>query len=260
VPWFASTVTIRLAATAPTAADLLFEVASLPAPDLSNPAVAEFAEQFALDVSAIDGDQRAAYFAATGDQAFAVVQRVYAADFVPRVRSVLGAVLGAEDWPELDPYTADSWALLESFMVAVARLRELEATTTELVRLRGARLHDCAVCKSRRSADAIEAGANGAAFDAVDNWLESDLPASIKAALALTDALIWTPYDVAESTVEAARTHLSEAQVIEVVLDVMRNAANKIAVALGADAATVTDGVELFTTDPDGVLTVVGVA
>jgi hypothetical protein len=37
---------------------------------------------------------------------------------------------------------------------------------------------------------------------------------------------------------------------------VARNAANKIAVALGADAAAVTDGVELFTTDTDGNLTV----
>ena len=37
-----------------------------------------------------------------------------------------------------------------------------------------------------------------------------------------------------------------------------RNAANKIAVALGADAAAVTDGVELFSTDADGNLTVVG--
>ena len=37
-----------------------------------------------------------------------------------------------------------------------------------------------------------------------------------------------------------------------------RNAANKIAVALGADAATVTVGVEMFSTDADGNLTIVG--
>ena len=39
------------------------------------------------------------------------------------------------------------------------------------------------------------------------------------------------------------------------VLDVVRNAANKIAVALGADAPEVTEGVQLFRTDADGVLT-----
>ena len=35
----------------------------------------------------------------------------------------------------------------------------------------------------------------------------------------------------------------------------IRNAANKIAVALRADAPEVTDGVQLFTTAPDGTLT-----
>ena len=43
----------------------------------------------------------------------------------------------------------------------------------------------------------------------------------------------------------------------EVVLDVIRNATNKIAVALGADDPEVTEGVQLFTTDADGVLTTV---
>ena len=241
-------------------ADVFDNVAALPAPDLSDPAVAEFAAQFALDVSSIDDQQRTSFFAATGDQAFAAVQRIYAADFAPRVRAVLNTVLGESDWPVAASYTDDSWALLEEFMVVVARLRGLDPTTTELVRLRGARLHDCAVCKSRRSQDAIAAGANDAVFAAVDDWAASDLPDQVKAALGLTDALIWTPYDVPAEVVAAARQHLDDEQVVEVVLDVMRNAANKIAVSLGADAATVTDGVELFTTDTDGNLAVVGAA
>ena len=44
----------------------------------------------------------------------------------------------------------------------------------------------------------------------------------------------------------------------EELLDVVRNGANRIAVALGADAATVTEGVEWFVTDASGDL-VVGV-
>jgi len=235
-------------------------VASIPAPDLTDPAVAEFAEQFALDVSSVDDAQRSAFFATTGDQVFAVVQRIYAHDFVPRVRAVLDAIFGADDWPAPGDAPADSWATLESFMVEVARLRALDPTLTELVRLRGARLHDCAVCKSRRSQDAIDAGADEAAFEAVDSHASSGFPAPTKAALALTDALVQTPYDVPTAVVAAVRAHLSEEQVVEVVLDVMRNAANKIAVALGADAATVTEGVELFTTDADGNLSVVGTA
>lgn len=242
---------------AATAFDL---VAALPAPDLSDPAVDEFAAQFALDVSSIDDAQRAAFFAATGDQAFAVVQRIYAHDFAPRVRAVLDAVLGASAWPEPGGAPTDSWATLETFMVEVARLRALDPVLTELVRLRGARLHDCAVCKSRRSQDAIVAGADESAFAALDDHAGSGFPAPTKAALALTDALIRTPYDVPGDVVDAVRAELTAEQTVEVVLDVMRNAANKIAVALGADAATVTEGVELFTTDADGNLSVVGTA
>ncbi|MET3961729.1 alkylhydroperoxidase family enzyme [Marmoricola sp. OAE513] len=242
----------------PDVASVFAQVAALPAPDRNELAVAEFADQFTLDVASIDAEQRAAFFAATGDQAFAVVQQIYAADFVPRVRAVLDAVLGENSWPQVDPYDGDSWALLEEFMVVVARLHSLDATTTELVRLRGARLHDCAVCKSRRSQDAIAAGADDALFAAVDDWQDSALPEPVKAALGLTDALIWTPYDVPGDVIAAAREHLTDLQVVEVVLDVMRNAANKIAVSLGADAATVTEGVELFTTDADGNLAVVG--
>jgi AhpD family alkylhydroperoxidase len=230
-------------------------LAAVPAPDLGHDAVAEFAEQLALDVASMDEVQRNAFLAAVGDQAFAVVQRIYLRDFVPRVRRVLDEVFGPSDIElvEMPAPVDDAWPLLEDFMVAVARLRSLDATTTELVRLRGARLHDCAVCKSRRSQDAINAGATSSEFAAVDEWENSDLPAATKAALALTDAMVLgtvVPGDV--------RDHLTDEQIVEAVLDVMRNAANKIAVALGADAATVTDGVELFTTDADGNLAVVG--
>ncbi|MCW2855830.1 MAG: hypothetical protein JWR52_1445 [Marmoricola sp.] len=227
------------------ALDRFAEVAGIPELDLSDPAVREFADQFTLDISSVDDGQRAAFFAATGDQAFAVVQRIYAHDFVPRVRRVL------PEAPIATPYDGDTWALLQDFMVAVARLNSLDPTLTELVRLRGARLHDCAVCKSRRSQDALDAGADEALFAQVDHWPDSDLDATGKAALGVVDALV-----LGAEVPRDARELLGDERFTEVVLDVMRNAANKIAVALGADAATVTDGVELFTTDADGVLTV----
>jgi AhpD family alkylhydroperoxidase len=143
-------------------------------------------------------------------------------------------------------------------MRSVARLTALDPTLTELVRLRGARQHDCRLCASRRSQDAIDAGAGDDEFAAVDHHATSDLPDPAKAALALVDALIWTPSAIPESVADAVRAHLTQDQAVEVVLDVVRNAANKIAVALRADAPQVTEGVQLFTTDGDGTLTVVG--
>ena len=100
------------------------------------------------------------------------------------------------------------------------------------------------------------AGAGDAEFAAVDDYAASDLPESTKAALALVDAMIWTPDRDPRRVVARVREHLSDAQAVEVVLDVARNAANKIAVALRADAPEVTEGVQLFTTDADGTLTV----
>ena len=55
-----------------------------------------------------------------------------------------------------------------------------------------------------------------------------------------------------EATLAAVRRELAAHEVVEVVLDVVRNAANKIAVALGADAPEVTEGVQWFRTDHDG--------
>lgn len=220
--------------------------------DLSDPRVVAFAEQFSVDVSVIDDELRAGFLEATGAAAFTVVQAVFVDDFWPRVPAVLGPVALP------DAEGGELWPALEEFMREVARLDALDPVTTELVRLRGARQHDCRVCRSRRSVAAIEDGADEATFDAVDRYADSDLPGHVKAALALTDAVIWTPYAVPGDVLDAARMYLGREQVVEVVLDVTRNATNKIAVALGADAATVTDGVELFTTDADGNLTVVG--
>ena len=225
--------------------------------DVAEPRVELFADQFGVDVSMIDDDLRRRFLEATGPTAFEVAQVVYVDDYWPRVAAMCMQLFGpvtSEQLPPVEP--APLWPLLEDFMRQVARLDRLDPVVTELVRLRGARQHECRLCSSRRSVDALRAGAEGDTFAAVDRYAESDLPVATKTALALADAMIWTPYAVPEPVVAAAEQHLAPEQVVEVVLDVARNATNKIAVALGADAATVTEGVELFRTDSDGNLTV----
>ena len=54
--------------------------------------VAEFAEQFSIDVSAITGEQRSRLWKALGNSTFGVVVQMYIADFVPRVRAGLEAL------------------------------------------------------------------------------------------------------------------------------------------------------------------------
>jgi len=62
----------------------------------SDDVVAEFAEQFSIDVSTITGDQRSRLWKALGDSTFSAVVQIYIADFVPRVRAGLEA-LGVGD-------------------------------------------------------------------------------------------------------------------------------------------------------------------
>jgi alkylhydroperoxidase family enzyme len=226
---------------------------------LDSPAVAEFAEQFRVDVAGVDEQLRAAFAEATGERQLDVAQMVWVADVAARLTATLDALFGPSTWPVVQRRVpiANVWATVESFMAAVAHLGALDPTTTELVRLRGARQHQCRICSSRRSVAAIEQGADEATFTAVDHYEDSDLPESTKAALALVDAIIWTPTAIPDQVVARVQDKLTDAEAVEVVLDTLRNAANKIAVALGADAPEVADGVQLFVTDADGVLSTV---
>ena len=221
----------------------------------THPLITAFAEQFAVDVTQIDELMRAELAEAAGNRMFPVVMAVYLGDWVPRVRHALDALFAPAHWPAPRPGDGDRWAVIDEFQQVVARLDALDPVTAELVRLRGARQHECRLCQSLRSRSALAAGADEATFAAVDDFAESDLTDAQKAALALTDALIWTPDGIPEATLAAVREHFTPAQAVELVLDIMRNAGNKIAVALAADDPNVTDGVEIYDIEPDGTLT-----
>jgi len=225
---------------------------------LESPPVRAFAEQFRVDVSQIGDELRADYIAATRIHQFSVAQMVWIGDATLRLRQALDALFGASEWPAPRRHPVrEVWETIDEFMRAVARHHALDPTLTELIRLRGARQHNCRLCQSRRSVAAIEAGADEALFTSVDDHASSDLPAATKAALALVDAVIWHPQDLGDEVLADVRAQLTPEQAVEVVLDVIRNGTNKIAVALGADEAEVTEGVQLFVTDEDGVVSTV---
>ena len=107
---------------------------------------------------------------------------------------------------------------------------------------------------SVRSRPALRAGADEATFDAVDDYRDSALTPLARAALAMVDAMVWTPGRLDPAVVADLARVATPAQQVEVVLDVTRNALNKVAVALGADAAHVADGIEVYDVGPDGSL------
>lgn len=222
--------------------------------------VAEFAEQFSADVSAITVEQRSRLFKYLGDSTFRVVVAMFIADFVPRVRAgfealgvgseYLGWVDGRLAWDDArDP--ADE--LFSRFLPRVARERAVDPVTSELVRLRGATAHNCRLCKSLREGHALDAGGSESLYDEIAQFETSDvLDERAKAALRYADTLIWTPAHLAVDDAAEVRSRFSPDEAVELTFDIMRNASNKIAVSLGADAPRVESGTERYLIDVDG--------
>jgi alkylhydroperoxidase family enzyme len=222
--------------------------------------VADFAEQFSVDVSMIGDQQRSGLWSALGDSTFGVVVQIYIADFVPRVRAglemlgvgerYLGWADGSVTW---DHTTDPSDAVFNGFLPEVARLRELDALTSEVVRLRGAAQHNCRLCKSLRETTALNAGGSETLYGDIEHFEASALLTDRqKAVLRYADALIWSPGRIDRGIVAAVRSHLSDAEAVELTFDVMRNASNKVAVALAGDAPRVEQGTEQYLLDVDG--------
>jgi alkylhydroperoxidase family enzyme len=226
----------------------------------SDDVVADFAEQFSIDVSTISGEQRSKLWKTLGDSTFGAVVQMYIADFVPRVRAglealgvgeeYLGWVAGPVSW---DHATDPSDLVFNTFLPTVARLRELDALTAEVVRLRGATQHNCRLCKSLRETTALNAGGTETLYGDIERFEESaQLTDRQKAALRYADALIWSPGQIEAGVADGVRAHFSHAEAVELTLDVMRNASNKIAVALAGDAPRVEQGTEEYLLDVDG--------
>ncbi|GAS86350.1 uncharacterized protein RMCB_0446 [Mycolicibacterium brisbanense] len=216
-----------------------------------DPMVSEFAEQFSMDVTGISNAQRAAIVDLLGSDVFTVSTLIYIADFVPRVHAGLRSfgvdvALEPASWDH-DTQPADF--VMNVFLPAVGRMRAVDPVTSEIVRLRGARQHNCRLCQSLRDSGALQAGGSESVYDEIDHYEQSDLSARHKAALRYVDALIWTPSQVSG---EELLQHFSREEAIELTLDVMRNGYNKVAVALGADGARVTDGTEQYRLGDDG--------
>jgi alkylhydroperoxidase family enzyme len=244
-------------------------------------AAVDFAQQFSRDVKGISDHQRRRLLATLGNAAFGVAVLTYIADFVPRVLaglealdlgevvsacsvdgapagsvdgapagSVDGAPAGSVDW---DHTTDPADAVFNGFLPAVARQTALDPVTAEIVRLRGAGQHHCRLCNSLREATALEAGGSENMYDDISSYEASNrLSDAQKAALRYVDALIWSPAAISPEISAGVRAGFSPDEAMEITFDVMRNASNKIAVAMAADAPRVEQGTERYRILADG--------
>jgi hypothetical protein len=206
-----------------------------------------FAEQMVVDVASMTPEVRAAGLAELGASAPAFVLAVWTEDMMLRADAAWREMFGEEEGRPI-PHTSetDSWVAHERFLLEVAKLQALDPVTSELVRLRGARAHDCRLCQSRRSVSAIDLAGGSDLFDEKDPSGISDAQAL---ALQVVDAFVWQPIEWPPGLGRQVADALGPAAATELILDIVRNAANKIAVAFNADAPKVETGVEYYDID-----------
>jgi AhpD family alkylhydroperoxidase len=211
--------------------------------------VADFAEQFVLDVT---GVELGPLVPRLGDALVPFVKALWVLDLGLRTDLVLGRLFETTI-PSRLPCSGSAEALtFDPFLRSVALLDGLDPLTTELVRLRVARHHNCRLCKSLRTRAAMQAGGDEVLYDQVERYDDSTLDERHKAALRITEAIVIRPDSLDEAAVVRAHDHFTGAELVELVLDVMRNSANKVAVAFGADAPNVAEGLQAYDIGPDG--------
>lgn len=210
------------------------------------------AEQFVGDVSAVTDEQRTELGDALGDGAPILVTVLHAIEVELRLRTVGRQLFGTDPLDSAAPEAGLGLPdALNRVTWRITRLDALDPLVTELVRLRGARIHDCRRCTVLRHVDALASGGDEEMFRSVDYYESSDLTERQKVALRLTDAVLMRPAKVPAKVVAQVNEHFNRAEALEIVLDVERNARNKIAVANGTDGDGAGEGLAIYDT-PDG--------
>ena len=237
-----------------------------PSSPLFSPAerdILAFTEQFLMDVGGTDATARAGLIEHFGaDGARELVSAIYVVEFTQRLQLIAARLLD-DDAPAppaiAEPAIAEPAigspafgdmtpaGLLTAYQEAVVRGSELDAMTTELVRLRCARTHRCRICQTLRLADARAAGVDEAITAQIDFYEHSDLPDRAKVALRITDSFITQPDILSDAVAAQARASFEPAELASLCLDITKWSTQKIHVALGTDGA---DGLE---TDHEGV-------
>lgn len=216
------------------------------------------AEQFVIDVTGVRAGPLAASFGALGAEVGPFVQALYLLDVGQRVDLVLSTLSGetvtSESWAwgATGEIPADPMVAIMAMLAAVGRLQTVDPITKELVRLRGARLHECRRCLSVRSVAALNAGADDALLGADDPSSAGTLSAATTAVLDLVDATFAGPPTINQELSGRLTQSYGSSELVELVSYMMRNACNKIPVAFGVDDALVEEGFEYQVIDASG--------
>lgn len=220
-----------------------------------------YAEKFVIDVSALteaDLTGLRPYFSA--EQLPEFVMALYVTECTQRLEVIAPRLFDAPQ-PQLAarPAVATVDGLMpamDRYQEAVVRGTALDAVTTEMVRLRCARIHNCRYCKTLRLENSIAAGVDDAMTSKIDFYESSNLDERTKIALRLTDAFITRPDSLTDAVSKAAREVFSPAELAEMLVDITKWSTQKFYVAMGMDAADSLpkneQGVSFFAFDDSG--------
>jgi hypothetical protein len=140
---------------------------------------------------------------------------------------------------------------IDAFSAAAVRASTVDPITTEVVRLRCARYHDCRLCQSLRVDDALAAGLDETLAAKVDRYEASDLDERLKAALRLTDAVIVNPASADAALRAQLQEHFTDEQIAELLHDIVKWSFQKVLVSLRLDVP-VRDGLSVLSFDDHG--------
>lgn len=121
---------------------------------------------------------------------------------------------------------------IADFAAAVVRARSVDPLITELVRLRCAQVHDCRLCGSLRTRDALEGGFEEGMNRKLARYENGDFSPETVAALRLCDAMILAPATADAALKQELERHFSATQIAELCFDVMKWSQQKALVAL----------------------------
>ncbi len=105
---------------------------------------------------------------------------------------------------------------------------------------------------SLRLGVARDAGLDETMAESVDRYEDSDLPEHQKVALRLTDAFVTAPGAISAELREQVLSHFTEAQIVELMLDMSKWSTQKLPVALGTDEPIDAGRLSLFDFDESG--------
>ena len=105
---------------------------------------------------------------------------------------------------------------------------------------------------SLRLGVAQEAGLDETMAEKIDHYEASDLPEFQKVALRLTDAFVTAPGAISAELRAQVLDHFTEAQIVELMLDMSKWSTQKLPVALGTDDPINAERLSLFDFDDDG--------